>query len=41
MNTKRENIRDGRPIVFMFSSVTNRTKLILTLMTDSLSVNCL
>ena len=36
MNTKRENIRDGRPIVFMFSSVTNRTKLILTLMTDSL-----
>ena len=36
MNTKRENIRDGRPIVFMFSFMTDKTKLILGLMTDGL-----
>ena len=29
MNTKRENIRDGRPIVLMFSFMTDKTKLIL------------
>ena len=36
MNTKRENIRDGRPIVFTFSFMTDKTKLILALMTNSL-----
>ena len=34
MNTKRENIRDGRLIVFMFSFMTDKTKLILALMHD-------
>ena len=35
MNTKRENIRDGTPIVFMFSFMTDKTiKLILALMHD-------
>ena len=34
MNTKHENIRDGRPIVFMFSFMTDKTKLILALMHD-------
>ena len=36
MNAKRENIRDGRPVVLMFSFMTDKTKLILALMTDSL-----
>ena len=35
MNTKRENKRDGRSIVLMFSFMTDKTKLILALMTDS------
>ena len=36
MNTKRENKRDGRSIVLMFSFMTDKTKLILALMTDGL-----
>ena len=36
MNAKRENIRDGRPIVLMISFMTDKTKLILALMTDGL-----
>ena len=36
MNTKRENIRDGRPIVLMISFMTDKTKLILALMTNGL-----
>ena len=34
MNTKRENIRDGRPIVLMFSFMKDKTRLILALMHD-------
>ena len=36
MNTKREIIRDGRPIVLMISFMTDKTKLILALLTDGL-----